>query len=79
MIGSKKEEGEEPMSPEVRTRCGQGYIYACRLVPTGEILQICEECDAVWNLVPEGHRKAWIDAWELINSAGYRTLATPEM
>lgn len=29
-------------------RCGQGSVCPYRVVATAEILQVCDECEAVW-------------------------------
>jgi hypothetical protein len=29
-------------------RCGQGRVGAYRVVSTGNTLQVCDECEAVW-------------------------------
>ncbi|GAA1904415.1 hypothetical protein GCM10009814_37280 [Lapillicoccus jejuensis] len=34
-------------------RCGQDYVRTARLVETGELFQLCDECLATWPLGAE--------------------------
>lgn len=37
------------MSPYIECpRCGQGQVASYRIAATGDTLQVCDECDAVW-------------------------------
>ncbi len=34
-------------------RCGQGEVVRAKITATGEVVHICQECDALW---PDGVR-----------------------
>jgi hypothetical protein len=57
-------------------RCGQGRVNTYRVVSTAEMLQVCDECEAVWptggdpaptgftNLEDELTRRGLPSGWE---------------
>ena len=42
------------MDPNECPMCDEGTITAWRVVATGETIQVCDECDSVWEATDEG-------------------------
>jgi hypothetical protein len=51
-------------------RCGQGTLYVATIKMTGEIVVVCEECEALWTAGQEPTASGFQDLVTLLKSKG---------
>lgn len=55
-------------------RCDQGFVKTARIINTGEIVRICEECDALWRSDIEVSASNFVDYSQYVMPMGLRGL-----
>jgi len=53
-------------------RCNQGYVRKVRIRETGEVVHICEECDALWSAGKEVSASNFVDFSQYVQPLGLK-------
>jgi hypothetical protein len=56
-------------------RCdGQGIVHTARIIATGEIVHLCDECDAIWPNGVEVRLNTFLDFQTYVEQFGLKGL-----